>query len=339
MADLARKAGVSIASVSRALSNAPGVSDETRQRIRDLCAEMGYTVAPEASRPKRGKIARVAVVLRSLDIWFYSSMVQGIMTGLRHADLDVLLCQVETEEERRQFIEDLPARRQVDALIFVALPISDSEMRRLDLLDVAVVIAGGTLGDYPHVRIDDVLAARQAVNHLVLAGHERIAMLNAGNDWTLQYAPPAERRRGFTSAMHDAGLPVDPELMVEVPFGPTGGAEGMDRLLSIDPPPTAVLAFSDEVAIGAMRSLRRAAVPVPAGMSLIGIDDHPMAELTDLTTVHQPVHEQGERAGRLVLDMLTGAPVDATHLTLPTKLVIRGTTAPPRTSARPSVPG
>jgi LacI family repressor for deo operon, udp, cdd, tsx, nupC, and nupG len=336
MADLARRAGVSIASVSRALSNAPGVSDETRQRIRGLCAEMGYTVAPDASRLKRGKTDRVAVVVRTLDIWFYSSMLQGIMSSLRHAELDVLLYQVETEEERRRFFEDLPARRQVDALIVVAFPISDSEMRRLDLMDVAVVIAGGALGDYPHVRIDDVLAARQAVNHLVLAGHERIAMLNAGSDWTLQYAPPAERRRGFTSAMHDAGLPIAPELMVEVPWGPTGGADGMDRLLSIDPPPTAVLAFSDEVAIGAMRSLRRAAVPVPAGMSLIGIDDHPMAELTDLTTVHQPVHEQGERAGRLVLDMLTGAPVDVTHLTLPTNLVIRSTTAPPRVSARPA---
>jgi LacI family transcriptional regulator, repressor for deo operon, udp, cdd, tsx, nupC, and nupG len=336
MADLARKAGVSIASVSRALSNAPGVSDETRRRIRDLCAEMGYTVAPETPRPKRGRADRVAVVARGLDLWFYSSMLHGIMASLRNAELDVLLYQVETEQERRRFFDVLPERRHVDALILVAFPISDEEMRRLDLIDVAVVIAGGTLGDYPHVRIDDVLAARQAVNHLVLAGHERIAMLNTGSDWTLQYAPPVDRRHGFVTAMHDAGLPVAPELMVEVPWGPTGGADGMDRLLSVDPPPTAVLAFSDEVAIGALRSLRRAAVPVPAGMSLVGIDNHPMAELTDLTTVHQPVQEQGEQAGQLVLDMLQGNPVESTHLTLPTKLVIRGTTASPRTAARPT---
>jgi LacI family transcriptional regulator, repressor for deo operon, udp, cdd, tsx, nupC, and nupG len=334
MADLAQKAGVSIASVSRALSNAPGVSEETRHRIRSLCAETGYTVSPDASRLKRRTTDRVAVVVRHLDFWFYSSMLQGIMSSLRNTDLDVLLYQVATEQERRRFFEALPARRQVDALIVVAFPISDEEMRRLELMDVAVVIAGGALGDYPHVRIDDVMAARQAVNHLILAGHERIAMLNASSDWTAGYAPPTDRHRGFATAMSDAGLPVNPELVVEVPWGTTGGADGMNRLLSIDPPPTAVFAFSDEVAIGALRSLRRAAVPVPAGMSVVGIDDHPMAELTDLTTVRQPVQEQGARAGQLVLDLLEGHPSATTHMALPTSLVIRGTTAPPRVMAR-----
>jgi len=334
MADLARKAGVSIASVSRALSDAPGVSEETRRHIRGLCSEMGYTVSPDASRLKRGTTGRVAVVVRHLDFWFYSSMLQGIMSSLRNAELDVLLYQVATEQERRRFFEDLPARRQVEALIVVAFPISEEELRRLDLMGVAVVIAGGAFGDHPHVRIDDVVAARQAVNHLILAGHERIAMINAVSDWTLEYAPPVDRRRGFAAAMSDAGIAVPPELVVEVPWGTTGGVEGMNRLLSLDPPPTAVFAFSDEVAIGAMRSLRRAAVPVPAGMSVVGIDDHPMAELSDLTTVRQPVQEQGARAGQLVLDLLQGLPMATTQITLPTNLVIRGTSASPRAMAR-----
>jgi DNA-binding LacI/PurR family transcriptional regulator len=330
MTDLAREAGVSIASVSRALSDAPGVSEPTRRRIRALAAQLGYTVSPAASSLKRGTTNRVAVVVRHLSFWFYASMVQGIMTSLRNADLDVLLYQVETEQERQRFFDELPARRQVDALIVVAFPISDEERERLSLMDVAVVIAGGALGDYPHVRIDDVAAARQAVNHLLLAGHERIGMLNADGDWSLAYSPPIDRARGFTSAMTSAGLEVAPELVVEVPWGANGGADGMDRLLSLDPPPTAVFAFSDEVAIGALRSLRRAAVPVPAGMSLVGIDDHPMAELSDLTTVRQPVLEQGAAAGRLVLDLLRGNEPDTVHVTLPTSLVIRGTTAAPR---------
>jgi LacI family transcriptional regulator, repressor for deo operon, udp, cdd, tsx, nupC, and nupG len=338
MTDLAREAGVSIASVSRALSNAPGVSDGTRRRIRALSAELGYTVSPDASRLKRGTTDRVAVVVRHLSFWFYSSMLQGIMTSLRHAELDVLLYQVETEQERRRFFEDLPARRQVDALIVIAFPISEEERRRLELMDVVVIIAGGELGDYPHVRIDDVTAARQAVNHLILAGHERIAMLNADGDWALAYSPPIDRARGFRTAMEEAGIPASNELIIDVPWGPTGGADGMNRLLSIDPPPTAVFAFSDEVAIGALRSLRRAAVPVPAGMSLVGIDDHPMAELNDLTTVRQPVLEQGAAAGQLVLDILRAEPVETTHITLRTNLVIRGTTAPPRTTNRPLHP-
>ena len=94
--------------------------------------------------------------------WFYAAMLDGIVTGLRGTDLDVLLYEVKEERERGRFFAELPARRQVDALILVALPISDDERRRLDLMGVTVVMAGGTLGDHPHVRIDDVEAGRQA---------------------------------------------------------------------------------------------------------------------------------------------------------------------------------
>lgn len=330
MADLAREAGVSIASVSRALGNAPGVSAATRRRIKALAAERSYTVSPDAVRLKRGTTNRIAVVVRNLEYWFYSSMLQGIMAGLHGAEFDVLLYQVETDDERRRFFVDLPLRRQVDAIIVLAFPVGDEERRRLDLTGVTVVVAGGAVGDYPHVRIDDEAAARQAVNHLLLAGHERIGMLNAGGDWELPYSPPIDRARGFSTALAEAGLPVIPELVVETPWGRTGGAEGMNRLLSVDRPPTAVFAFSDEVAIGALRSLRRAAVHVPSVMSVVGIDDHPMADLSDLTTVHQPVSEQGRTAGRLLLDLLQGNPIETAHITLPTHLVVRGTTARPR---------
>ncbi|MEQ7008511.1 LacI family DNA-binding transcriptional regulator [Actinopolymorpha sp. B17G11] len=330
MKDLAREAGVSVASVSRALSDAPGVSSSTRRRIKELAASMSYTVSPDASRLKRGSRNRVAVVVRDIAHWAYSSMLQGIMGSLRNADLDVLLYQVRTEQERRRFFEQLPARRQVDAVIVIAFPISDEERQCLELMDAAVVIAGGRLGDYPSVHIDDVAAAQQATNHLILAGHERIGMINAGGDWSLPYSQPADRLHGFTTAMEAAGLSVIPELIVEAPWGRTGGAEGMNRLLSIAPPPTAVFAFSDEVAIGALRSLRRAAVTVPSGMSVVGIDDHPMAELSDLTTVHQAAEGQGARAGQLLLDILGDNAAPGTQITTPTHLVVRGTTAPPR---------
>ena len=106
------------------------------------------------------------------------------------------------------------------------------------------------------------------------------------------------------------------------------GADGMDRLLSVRRPPTAVFAFSDEVAVGALRTLRRAGIPIPSAVSVIGIDDHPLAELCDLTTVYQPVEEQGVRAARIALSLLGGTPVDAEQVTVPTHLVIRNTTAP-----------
>ncbi|MCL3859769.1 LacI family DNA-binding transcriptional regulator [Actinotalea sp. K2] len=338
MSDLAARAGVSIATVSRALSGAPGVSETTRERIRLLAQDLSYSVSPTAARLARGANGRVAVVTPDLAHWFYGSMLEGIVSALRDSDLDVLLYEVKEEAERRRFFDELPARRQVDALILVAMPISRDEQDRVELMGVTVVMAGGTLGDHPHVRIDDVAAARQATAHLLLAGHERIAMINATGHWTLEYAAPGARLRGFTEALEDAGVPVRPDLVLHQPWGSLGGAEGMSRLLSLARPPTAVVTFSDELAFGALRTLRRAAVPVPHTVSVVGIDDHSLADMVDLTTVHQPVTEQGRVAGRLVQEVLAGGSAGSPHVTLPTHLVVRGTTGAPPSGHRKDTP-
>ncbi len=332
MADIAAQAGVSIASVSRALSGAPGVSEATRTRIRGLAAELNYAVSPDAARLAKGSRGRVAVVTADLAHWFYASLLEGIMTALRGSDLDVLLYEVKREEERRRFFDELPARRQVDALIILAFPVSDEERLQLDLMGVTVVMAGGVLGDQPHVRIDDVEAARQATHHLILAGHERIALINATGRWRLQYAGPQDRFQGYLDALRDADLPVQQELVVQAEWGSAGGADAMARLLSLPRPPTAVVAFSDEMAFGALRTLRRSGIAVPHTVSLVGIDDHEMADVVELTTVRQPVLELGREAGSLVFRLLKGETVDEQHVTLPTQLVVRGTSGSPRTA-------
>ncbi|MEU4420910.1 LacI family DNA-binding transcriptional regulator [Actinoplanes sp. NPDC024001] len=328
MADVAALAGVSKATVSRVLSGAPGVSDETRARVKALVDELSYVVSPDAARLSRGSTGRVAVVMPQTTTWFYSAVLSGVLSVLRPEGFDTLVYQVADDRESRRFFADLPLRRQVDAVIVVAFPVSEFEQRQLAALGVPVVIAGGALADHPHVRIDDAAAARQAVTHLIRAGHERIAMINAALSPERPYAPPMDRMYGYRTALDEAGLDADPQLEVDVPWSVTMGAEGMDRLLSADRPPTAVFAFSDEVATGALRSLRRAGIAVPHAISVIGIDDHPVAELLDLTTVRQPVELQGTRAAEMTLALLGGDPGIQPQLTLPTHLVIRGTTAP-----------
>ena len=328
MADVASLAGVSKATVSRALNGAPGVSDETRTRIKALVAELSYVVSPDASRLSRGSTGRIAVVMPQTTSWFYGAVLAGVISVLRAEGLDTLVYQI-ADEGSRQFFDDLPVRRQVDAVIVVAFPVSDDETRQLDRLGVPVVVAGGSLRGHAHVRIDDAAAARQAVTHLVRAGHDRIAMINAGVTPELPYAPPVDRLNGYLATLEDAGLDVDRSLVVDLPWSVGMGAEGMNRLLSLARPPTAVFGFCDEVAVGALRSLRRAGLPVPGAMSVIGIDDHPIADLCDLTTVRQPVPEQGMRAARLALGLLGGDPAGEAQVTMPTHLVIRSTTAPP----------
>jgi DNA-binding LacI/PurR family transcriptional regulator len=329
MADVARHAGVSTATVSRALRGRPGVSEPTRIRIKQLAEELSYVVSPEASTLSGGSTGRVAVVVPTINMWFFSTVLAGIESVLRDADMDTLIYHVDGAEDRRKFFDKLPARRKADAVIVIALPVPPEEAKRLDLMGVQVVVAGGQLREYPHVRIDDLEVAHQAVSHLAQLGHERIAMIRTEDATGAKWAYDNRRSEGFELAMKDVGLKVRRSMMVTVPYGLDGGARAMDILLSNREPPTAVFAYSDEVAMGALRSLRRAHIPVPEQMSIVGVDDHPMAELNDLTTVRQPVDEQGRIAARMVLDLLDGRSIRDRLVTVPTHLVVRGSTAPP----------
>ncbi|MGI8434819.1 MAG: LacI family DNA-binding transcriptional regulator [Nocardioidaceae bacterium] len=329
MADVARHAGVSTATVSRALRGLPGVSEPTRQRIKELADELAYVVSPEASRLSGGGTGRVALVVPSINRWFYASILAGIEAVLRRADIDVLIYHVETAADRSRFFERLPARRKVDAVVLIALPVTEAELRRLELMGVSVVVAGGTTKDYPNVCIDDAEVAGKAVDHLIRLGHRSIAMIRTTDlDGTI-WAPERARTRGFQSSLARAGLDCREEWLVTVPWGIDGGARAMDQLLSLEQMPTAVFAYSDEVAMGALRSLRRAGIDVPGQMSIIGVDDHPLAELSDLTTVHQSVEMQGTFAGGIVLDQMQGRVPAEPHVVVPTQLVVRGSTGPP----------
>ncbi len=329
MADVAREAGVSVATVSRALRDLPGVGEETRQRIKDIAERLRYVVSPEASALSGGATRRVAVVVSRIDYWFYGSMVAALEETLRQAGHDVLLYQISGAEQRRRFFDELPARRKADALVVVALPVPEEQARRLDLLGMHVVVAGGQVLDYPRVGIDDHEVGLQAVGHLVELGHRKIAMIRTEDPEGAIWQSDLGRTAGYRDALERAGIAWRDDYVATVPFGSEGGAVAMQHLLDLADPPTAVFAHSDEVATGALRTLRREGIAVPGQVSIIGVDDHPLAELVDLTTVRQPVTEQGHLAGRLVLDLLAETPPTEPTLLVPTHVVVRGTTGPP----------
>ncbi len=328
LADIARLAGVGSATASRALNNDKGVSAQTRQRVLNVAAQYSYVVSPEAVRLAKGKLGRVAVVAPHLSRWFFGEMVEGIETVFREAGIDVLLYFVGSLDDRRAFFEQLPARRKVDAVIVVGFPVEAAERERLELLNVNIVAAGGQHEVYPNVCIDDYRAGRQAMDHLLFLGHRRIGMIEAVD--LDQPTEPSGRSSAYREALREAKIPLDPELVVSAPWGGEEGALAMDALLSLKTPPTAVYAHSDEVAVGAMRSIRRAGLRIPEDISIVGIDDHPVASLVDLTTIRQPVRSQGELAAQMVLTLLEGKTLPDREITVATQLMVRSTTAPPR---------
>jgi LacI family transcriptional regulator, repressor for deo operon, udp, cdd, tsx, nupC, and nupG len=328
--DVAARADVSIATVSRALRGLPHVAMATRQRVEAAAKDLNYVVSPAASGLASGRTKSIGLVAPFISRWFFAEVADGIEEVLRADDTEVLMYNVHTSARRARFFDSLPIRRRVDGLIILSLPLNSDELALLRPLDVPTVLVGLRAEGFSSVRIDDTEGAARATHHLINLGHERIALLSDCRFETIPFKNSAERRQGYRGALLSSGLTPDPSLDVSGPFGVNGGAQAMAQLLAAPTPPTAVFAEFDEMAYGALRTMRRMRLAVPDDISVIGFDDHELADMMDLTTVRQPVREQGVRAAQLLLEMLDRphrAPVD---VVLPTELIVRGTTAAPR---------
>jgi LacI family repressor for deo operon, udp, cdd, tsx, nupC, and nupG len=274
----------------------------------------------------RSRTGRVAVVLPRLDAWFYSTMVASMAPVLRNAELDLLLYQVEGGGQRTRLLRELSRRREVDAVILTAIPMTPDEVDRVELLGVHVVVAGGTLHDHPYVRVDDLEAGRLAAQHLVDLGHRRIAMIRTSDTDGTYWSSDVRRVRAWRETLAGAGLEPSDELLVTETYGLEAGARAMVRLLELADPPTAVFAYSDELALAALTQARRNGLRVPEDLSIVGVDGHPFGELAGLTTVDQGVPAQGRLAADLAARLIAGEQV--TGVDLPVRLHVRGTTGP-----------
>ena len=328
MYDVARAANVSIATVSRTLSGRPGVSEATRQRVREAADRLNYVVSPEASGLARKSTGRVAVVVTSADLWFYSTLLAAIEHELRARQIDVLLYQIDGPDSRRQFFADLPARRKADAVLVITQPMEAEEANRLELLGMHVVTAGNRVLDYPSVTIDDNEVGRLATQHLIDLGHRRIGHIGTIDAQGLPWASDTDRRTGYRAALADAGVELDTSLEVDVPFGLEGGKEAILRLLDHPEPPTGAFVHADEVAFGCLLGLRSRNQTFPYSMSLVGVDDHPFASVASLSTVRQDVARQGTVAAQQVLRLMNNEELTERHVTVPVELIPRASSFP-----------
>ena len=326
--DVAREVQMSTATVSRALRGLPGVSEETRVRVRETARRLGYVPSPSAAGLATGQTRTVAVVVPWVTRWFFAAVVQGAEEVLRGAGYDLLLYNLAGDESaRHRVFETSLLTKRVDAVLVLSLKPSLEELARLAALGRPVTIVGADVPDWATVRIDDEGAAGTATRHLLGLGHRRIAYVGGATEGVLDFTAPAARVTGFRAALAAAGVPHDPSLEADGEFSVAGGSRAGRVLLDRPDRPTAVFAASDEMAIGVIRTARELGLRVPEDLSVIGIDDHEMAEIFDLTTVAQPVHEQGRVAALQVLTALADQDWEPDQVVLPTELVVRRTTA------------
>ncbi|TQM06471.1 LacI family DNA-binding transcriptional regulator [Pseudonocardia kunmingensis] len=328
--DVAEAAGVSIATVSRALHGQPRVSEATRRRVLTVAADLRYVASPSAAGLATGLTHAIGVVAPFVNRWFFAAIVHSAEERLRRAGYDLLLYSLGTEaEERRRAFSGALLRKRVDGVLVLGLHPAEDEVAALSAAGGPVAIVGKDVPGWASVRIDDRAAAGCAVRHLLDLGHRRIGFLGGETDDPLGSTLPGDRRAGYHAELSGAGLPADPALEAVGGFTVRGGYAAAERLLQLAHPPTAIFAASDEMAIGAVQAIRRAGLRVPLDVSVVGLDDHEMAEVMDLTTVAQPVGAQGELAAEMILTALAepGRPLPA--VTVPTGLVVRGTTSRP----------
>ncbi|MGP3967618.1 LacI family DNA-binding transcriptional regulator [Streptomyces sp. 6N223] len=337
--DVARLAGVSTATVSRALRGLPNVSEATRERVLRAAEELSYAVSPHAASLASGRTGTVGVVLPFVNRWFYSRVLAGIDSVLRANDLDLLLYNLGDARVHERFFERMPLRRRVDAVIVLNLPLSKKEAETLVSMEVPIAVLGTRIPGCWHVSIDNAEGASTAVRHLINLGHRRIGMITGALNDPRGFTTPIVRQHAYRSVLAQAGIAYDPELEAAGGFDIDEGASAMAKLLSLPDPPTAVFAESDQMAFGALRTLNRMGLSAPDDVSVIGFDDHETAELLDLTTISQPVMYQGELLARQILDALSGASEEPTRVVLPTRLRVRGTTGTARVTRPRGKPG
>ncbi len=327
--DIAREAGVSTATASRALRRLHNVDPATIARVQAVADRYSYVVSPAASRLAGGRTGSVAALTPYLSRWYFATVLSGVEQVLQDAETDLLLL---VAGDPGRPARTPPVRRlsqRVDGFLVISLDPDSPDLGGLLALDAPKVLIGTKWPGVPSVSIDDERAARLATQHLVNLGHRRIGMI-AGRQGRSPFLAERARKRGFETAV---AWPVPDSSALECGYGDftvDGGETAMNALLAQPDPPTAVFCMSDEMAFGAMRALRLHGLAVGTDVSLVGFDGHDLAGMLDLTTVAQPVARIGAVAAQMLLDQISDASEHKQgEVEIPTKLVVRSSSRPP----------
>ncbi len=339
--DVAKLAGVSTATVSRALSGKDHVSAKAQAKVMAAAAELGYTASHSAYTLATGRNRNIGVVMPYLDRWFFSAILQETDSKLIEHGYDLTLYNLSGGDARRSkiFNEFLP-RKRVDAVLTVAVRPSSAELEALNQLKKPIIGVGGTIPGAKTLALDDIKAGRLATEHLISLGHVKIANIGESPFSDREFNQPNLRRLGYLEALESAGIEARKIWQVQTDYTVMDAYRVAKQLLG-DPHnrPTAVFCNSDEMAFGTIMAAKDLGLRVPLDISVIGIDNHDMSEFYGLTTIDQRVREQGSIAAQMLLDLLddkefeTRGNVEET-IEWPPRLLIRSSTAHVSSSSR-----
>ncbi|HEY1419217.1 MAG TPA: LacI family DNA-binding transcriptional regulator [Candidatus Dormibacteraeota bacterium] len=326
--DIAKRAGLSKASVSRALNGKQDVDPATRKRVLKLATELGYVASASARALSNGRSNCLGLLVPSLTWPWVLEMLRGVAEEIERSGYSLILYTTANgEDSERAFMTQVVPAGAVDGLALVIPPGMLDYIGRLAKggLPVVVIDDRGHEGELPTVATTNLEGGRSATQHLVELGRRRIAMLHG----QLEFGCNRDRLEGYKATLEEGGLGFDPGRTTTGYFTEVSGASGMTQLLESDPRIDAVFAANDLMAFGAMRALRSAGRRIPDDVAIVGFDDIPASAMTHppLTTIRQPLYEMGRKAATMLMAAVGGDSIPS-RVELPTSLVIRASTVP-----------
>jgi LacI family transcriptional regulator len=326
---IADLAGVSIATVSRVLNGRGDVSEETREVVSRVIRENGYTANRNARGLSAGRTGLVGVLVPLVYPAYFSGILAGAAEALSERDFQIVLSPTGGEHDREVSIVDRLHGLTDGAMIILPEESSEELERLLDsgfrfvVLDPLMPLEERI----PSVSAAHMSGADQAMKHLLDLGHRRVGQISGPRGWVAT----EDRRRGYRAALAAAGILPDPALEREAEPEIDAGRAAAEQLLDLSELPTAIFAFNDNIAIGAIQAARARGLRVPEDLSVVGFDDveHATIVTPALTTVRQPLAEMGRTGVSLLMRLLEGKRFETLHVELATRLVVRDSTAPP----------
>ncbi len=323
--DVARLAGVSAMTVSRVINDSARVSPDARRRVEEAISELGYVPSRLARGLSRQRTGTLAVIVPDVANPFFTLIVRGAEDVARRAGYRVILCDTRADlGVEREVIEEMIAHRVEGILIAPVSDRSREHLRRLERFGVPFVLIDRTVRgvDSDAVVGDSAAGAQQLVEHLISLGHRRIGLIVESDD----VSTARDRRRGYEAALQAAGIPLEPALVADASVDPSGGFDGVRRLLELESPPTAVFTVNNLVALGAIEGVRAAGLEVPDDVALVCFDDIEYASrlYPFLTAMEQPAETFGTLGTQLLLERIDGrGPERRRVVVLPGEFVVR----------------
>jgi DNA-binding LacI/PurR family transcriptional regulator len=328
--DVAHRAGVSLATVSRALNGSPLVNEDTKQRVVAAAGELEFAPSLSARRLSLGKTQTITVVTSFLTRPQAAERLRGVDAALTDSEFDLVIYNVETVEKRNQYFQTLPLRQRTDGLLVVSLPPPADVVPRLERADIPIVFidAHENTGGLPRVLGDDETGGQLATEHLLELGHRRIGFI--GDEFANPFGFTSSRDRfsGYSHALAEAGI--EPAA-TDVALGAHGRYEARDlaaRMLAQADRPTAIFAASDTQALGVLAAAQDLGLHVADDLSVIGYDDIEACDFVGLTTVRQHLFESGRQGAQLLLAEITKREAVPPSVLIQPEIVRRRTTGP-----------